>query len=587
MNDRHDSSSRDTPRRTEPVLGNLDQLDAEAGGDRRSAERAERAAASVRGAPGERIERTSASPRRPFDARPPATHPPRHRRRRWWPAVVVAVAIVVAGAWVFSNQSMLSALLPQTQLNSLLSRADKAYAAGKLTGGPDSARDLYEAVRVLDPDNEQALTGLQNVGDAELARARTALKQHDYTAARTALENARGLLGGGAGVQAVDQDLAKAVLHNANVDVLIGQARAALKNGHIDGADGAAALFGKVLAGAPDNPVARHGMDQIGDALATRIRTQLGNNDRAGARQTLDSLASLVPGYSQLPTLRANVAAADRAADAQRDQDLAQGQADLKAGKLTGAGDDNAEAQFKAALAADPGNAKAQAGLGQVASTLVAQANVAIAAGNMHDAKGLLDQATGLAPKSADLAAARLRLAAAGKQASGSAPAASGSESAALPVVPPVLTPAQSAKLAQLVASAKSAAQHGNIMLPPGHSAYDLYSAALAIDGSDAAAQAGLRGLPQVTRDQFEHALREGNLDHAHDLLATLDELDPGDPVEAAMRRRLGSAWLDRADHDATLGRSAAARTALGEAQRLVPQDPRISEISARIHLDD
>lgn len=602
MNGRHDSSSRDTPRRTEPVLGNLDQLDAGASGDRRSTERAERAASSARPAreaPRERVaatertehaERTGrrpTSPRRPFDARAPAARPPRHRRRRWWPAVVVAVVIVAAAAWVFSNQSTLSGLLPQTQLNSLLSRADEAYAAGNLAGGPNSARDLYQAVRVLDPDNQQALNGLQSVGDAELARARTALKQHDYTKARTALENARSLLGGGAGVQAVDQDLAKAVLHDANVDVLIGQARAALKSGRIDGPDGAAALFGKVLAGAPDNPVARHGMDQIGDTLANRIRTQLGDNDRTGAKKTLDHLASLVPGYSQLPTLRANVAAADRAADAKRDQLIAQGDADLKAGKLTGQGDDNAEAEFKAALAVDPGNAKAQTGLGQVASALVAQANVAIAAGQMHEAKGLLDQATALAPKSADLAAARLRLAAANKQAAEIAKGAAAPASAASSAAPPVLTPAQSAKVARLVARAKAAAQQGNIMLPPSKSAYDLYSQALAIDGNDTAAQAGLRGLPEITRNQFAQALSEGNLDHAHDLLATLDQLDPGDPVEAAMRQRLGGAWLDRADHDATLGRAAAARTALAEAQRLVPQDPRISQISARLQRND
>lgn len=580
MNSRRDSSSHDTPRRTEPVLGNLDQLDA--GADPRDSARIERESA--------RVARAPASRRPPFDAHPRDARPPR-RRRRWWPAIVIVVIVIAAGAWAWSNQAMLSGLLPQTQLNSLLARADKAYAAGRLTGGPDSARELYEAVRVLAPDNEQALTGLQNVGNAELDRARAALKQGDYTAARSALENARSLLGGGADVAAVDQDLARALLHNANVDVLVGQARAALKSGHIDGPDGAAALFGKVLAGDPHNAVARHGMDQVGDALAGQIRTQLGNHDRAGARKTLDNLASLLPGYSQLPTLRASVAEADRAADAQRDQYLAQGAADLKAGKLAGTGDDNAEAQFKAALAADPGNATAQAGLGQVAAALVAQANVAIAAGRMHDARGLLDQATELAPKSADLAAARLQLAAAGTQAPGgghhAGGAAQASGSSQLPVVPPLLTPAQSARLARLVAQAQAAAHKGDIMLPPGKSAYDLYSAALGIDGNDAAAQAGLRALPQVTRDQFERALRNGNLEHAHDLLATLDQLDPGDPTAGGMRHRLGSAWLDRADHDAMLGRSAAARTALAEAQRLVPEDPRIGEVSARIRQDD
>jgi tetratricopeptide (TPR) repeat protein len=555
MNDRNDASSRGGSRRTEPKLGNLDHLDT--GSDRR---------AGVQG---------EFAPRRPPFTHAPREHRTRERRGVPWLALGVVVVLVIAGAWAWNARSFLGNLLPQTQLNSLLTRAGQAYAAGKLAGGPDSARDLYEAARALDPDNEQALAGLQNVGNAELQRAQAALKQRNYDAARTSLEEARSLLGGGAGVAAVDQALAKAILHHANVDVLVDQARAALANGRIDGSDGAAALFGKVLAGDPDNAVARHGMNQIGDRLASRIQAQLGKGDRAGARGTLTRLSGLLPGYSQLPTLRANVAAAERAADAQRDQYLAQGQAYLRAGKITGGGDDNAEAQFKAALAADPGNAKAQAGLGQVSEALVVQANAAIDAGHGHDAKVLLDQAAALAPKSADLAAARSRLA------SG---AGAGEHASVAAATPAVLSPADSAKLARLIARAKTAARRGDIMLPPGNSAYDLYRAALGIDGNNADAQAGLRNLPQITRDQFGRALREDNLDKAHDMLGTLEQLDPGDPAAADMRHRLGSAWLDRADHYVGLGEMGAARAALGEAQRLVPGDPRISEVDARLH---
>jgi tetratricopeptide (TPR) repeat protein len=146
------------------------------------------------------------------------------------------------------------------------------------------------------------------------------------------------------------------------------------------------------------------------------------------------------------------------------------------------------------------------------------------------------------------------------------------------------LSPADSAKLAQLVAHAQAAARKGDIMLPPGNCAYDLYRAALGIDGNNAEAQAGLRGLPQVTRQQFQRALREDNLDKAHDMLGTLEQLDPGDPAAASMRHGLGSAWLDRADHYVGLGQLGAARAALREAQRLVPDDPRISEVDAKLH---
>ncbi|HJP99545.1 MAG TPA: hypothetical protein VJ862_13365 [Rhodanobacteraceae bacterium] len=556
MNGRNDSS-RGTPRRTEPVLGNLDQLDA--GADRRE--------------PG------SGGPppqRPPFRVRETREPSPRRHRRAWWPALVVLLVLIGAGAWAFTHQTMLRGLLPQTQLNTLLTRADEALAAGKLTGGPDSARELYEAARVLDPDNERALTGLQKVGHEELERALQALKRRDYASARSDLEQARSLLGGGTGVEAVDNELAKAVLHDANINQLISQGRAALANGRIDGAGGAAALFGKVLAGDPHNAVARHGMDQVGDLLATRVQNRLQQNDLAGAKKALADLTQLLPRYSQLPNLRAAVAAAERQADTRRDQYLAQGEADLRAGKVTGSGDDNAEAQFKAALAADPGNTKAQAGLGNVAEALIVQANAAIDAGHPHDAKVLLDEAAQWAPKSADLLAARSRLTS--HPVRTSAPLSSSAAAVA-----PALTPAESAKVTRLVARAQAAARNGDIMLPPGNCAYDLYRAALGIDGDNAQAQAGLRALPQITRGQFSQALANDNLSHAHDMLATLEQLDPGDPAADAMRHRLGSAWLDRAEHYATLGQSAAAQRAIQEARQLVPEDPRIGQLGARI----
>jgi tetratricopeptide (TPR) repeat protein len=557
MNGRHDSS-RGTPPRTEPVLGNLDQLDA--GTDRRA----------------KRSGPSTPPPRRPpFAARSPRERTPRKPRRWTWAALILVLVLVGVGAWAFTHQTMLRSMLPQTQLNSLLTRADGALASGKLVGGPDSARDLYEAARVMDPDNERALNGLQKVGNAELERARAALKRHDYADARTSLEQARSLLGGGAGVEEVDKAIARAVLHNANINVLITQARAALANGRIDGDGGAAALFGKVLAGDPHNAVARHGMDQVGDVLATRIQTKLGNNDLAGARQTLSDLARLLPRYSQLPNLRAAVGAAERAAAAQLDRHLAQAEAALRAGKVTGPGSDNAEAQFKAALEADPDNAKAQAGLGKVADALIVQANAAIDSGHANDAKVLLDRAAELAPQSSDLADARSRLAAG---ATGANPSGT-----ATPTAAPTVTPAQSAKVARLVLRADAAAHKGDIMLPPGDSAYDLYRAALAIDGNNARAQAGLDALPAMTRDQFAGALQSGNLEHAHDMLATLEQLDPGSASAPTMRHRLGRAWLDRADRDVKQGRPAAARTALQEAERLVPGDPRIGELESTI----
>ena len=556
---RSDPPSRDPRERTEPVLGDLDRLG--------------EVAPDARAPRGHGLPSVKAEPDlRPYRARAAA---PRHGARNWIIGIVVAI-VALGAAWGVNH---LRADLPRTQLNALLARGDQALAQGKLSGAPDSARDLYEAARALDPDSEHALQGLQNVGRAELQRARTALAAGKLDDARGALDDAREILGGGADVQALDAALAKAQDRGAAQDALIDRAQAALDAGRLDGDDGAAALFRRVLAGAPDNAVARHGMDRVGAALARRVQDQLGKQDLASAQRTLDRLAALLPNYAALPSLRANVAQVQQQAAAAREQHLAQGQADLRAGKFTGTDDDNALAQFNAVLAADPDNAAAHAGLGQVAQALIVQANAALDAERPLDAQPLLDEAAKLAPKSADLAAARSRMLALAKQ-----PNAYGHANAiAAQSAPPALTPAQSARIERLVQHADIAARQGNLMLPPGDSAYDLYRAALAIDGDDAQAQVGLRALPERARTLFGQALNNGRLDRASDLLATLGQLSPGDPALDSMQRRLGDAWIDRASQLADQGRSDDARRALDEARRLTPGNPRIDEVDARI----
>ena len=555
MTGRQDPPSRDPRVRTEPVLGELDNLDAP------------------------QAPRGRDLPRFAADAQRRTSRQPQPRARGGWKwAIGIAAALVViAGAWVWTHQNTLRADLPRTQLNALLAHADTALAQGRLSGSPDSARDQYEAALALDPDSEHAIAGLRKVGNAELARARDDMRHAKLDDARDALEQARGLLGGGAGVAEVDAALSKAQNHGASVDRLLDRARAALDDGKIEGRDGAAELFHRAQVADPGNAVARHGMDQVGAALAARVQELLQENDRRGAQRTLGKLAALLPSYAQLPNLRAAVAQAAQAADAARQQHLAQGDADLHAGKFTGEGDDNALAQFQAVLAQDPDNAQARAGLGQVAQALVVQANAALDAGNPGDAKQLLDAAEKLAPKSADLAAARSHLRAVLAQGGGEGPA----PTACAP--PPAISPEQSARVARLVRQADAAAHRGELMLPPGDSAYDLYRAALAIDGDNAQAQAGLHALPRVARDLFGQAMQNGRLEHAGDLLATLAELSPGDPALAPMHHDLGGAWIQRAGRLADQGRYDDARRALDEARRLTPGDPRIDEVDGRI----
>jgi tetratricopeptide (TPR) repeat protein len=267
----------------------------------------------------------------------------------------------------------------------------------------------------------------------------------------------------------------------------------------------------------------------------------------------------------------------------------------LRDGRIAGSGDDTALARFKAALALDPDSNEAKAGLGVVAQALTVQANAAMDAGDREQAARLLEQASALAPKSADLAAAHARLQSkpsvnkpsvskpAATRPAASEPAVAEQAGEEEPVVPATLSPQQSAAVAQLVQRAQQATASGNIMMPPGDSAYDLYRSALAIDGNDVVARQGLQMLPGRVEQLFRQALAGGQLKQADDMLANLAELAPGDPAQGALRNQLASAWVDRAQQQLDGGDRIGASQSLARARKLAPNHPRVTDLAARL----
>ena len=573
MSGRRDQHEADPHRRTEPTLGDIDHLDSPR-------------APSSDGLPQVNVEARNGRPGMP--SQPPRKKPAGSKRGWLLPVLLLVLIAVIATAWL--NQGWLRGKLPNTELNDVLSRAQQALQAGHLDGQDGtSARELFQAAVALQPDNDRAADGLRQVGQAELAQADAALQAGHLDQAALQAASARDLLGGGTDVDRLDAQIAQARAAQGSSQVktvdLVDQAQQALADGKLEGPHGAGVLYKQMLQADPNNAVAAHGLDQVGDALAVQAHKAFDANDSTTANATVEELAALQPNNGALPALRAQQAQTRKQDDGALDAELKQGMDAFRAGRIVGQGDDTALSHFKAALAIDPDNADARAGLGKVAQALTVQASAAIDAGDTGQAAQLLDQAAALAPKSADLAAARARLNSTPAQGAAS-PAGdpnSQADDSVQPSAPVVLSPQQSATVARLVQRAQVAAARGDIMLPPGNSAYDLYRNALVIDGSNAAALQGLQTLPVQVEKQFNQALSNGNLGQASDMLQNLSELAPGEASQSALSDRLAGAWLDQAEQQLSSGDRIGAAQSLDRARKLSPNQPRVLDLAARL----
>jgi tetratricopeptide (TPR) repeat protein len=562
------SGRRDPHERTEPTLGRLDDLD-------------KPAPPIDDGLPHIVVDER----RRGGAMPPPRARRPEGPRKRGWLIPVLVLALIGVATALYLQQDRLRNLVPSTELNDTLAQANAALDAGKLDGTQgDSARELFEKARDQQPDSDQARDGLRRVGQAEVSRADAAMTAGHLDEAEAALNVARELLGGGSDVEQLSQRLSQARNPQQQTESLVEKAQQALAAGKLDGDDGAGPLYRRVLDADRNNAVAARGLDKVGDGLAAQARQAIADNDRAKANAIVDRIAILVPGYGDLPSLRASLAENRKQDDQAVAALVQQGNDAMRAGRFTGEGDDNALARFRAALASDPDNADAKAGLGQVAQALIVQANAAIDSEDDDQANRLLDQAAKLAPKSAELAAARARIAGGGKppatEAGGKLPVAGDNAPAEASMA---VSPEQKARVTALVRRAQQAAARGDIMDPPGESAYDLYRNALSIDGNDPTARAGLQGLPGQVETLMQQAVASGNVRRAEDLYATLSDLAPGDASQGDLRHKLGSAWIDNAMQRAAQGDRQGAFQSLDRARRYAPDDPRIQSTYERI----
>jgi hypothetical protein len=266
---------------------------------------------------------------------------------------------------------------------------------------------------------------------------------------------------------------------------------------------------------------------------------------------------SVDPGHVGLPATLAAVAA-------HANRRLQQADADLEAGRHA-----RALAGYRAVATIDPANLAAARGVVRVANAHAARSERFAEDFRFVQARAELLEAERIAPNAAAVIAARDHLARARQ-----------SQARLQNALPPA---ERAQRVRTLIDAAAAARARGDLLDPPGESAYDKVKAAQAIAPRDPAVLAMAARLLPAARDCFEQHLRGNRLTRAHACLDAWMLLGNRDPALHDARRRLALRWIAVGDERLGAGELAAAQRALAAATALDPTLPALQPFSQRV----
>jgi hypothetical protein len=493
------------------------------------------------------FEFASTRPRRRAQARP-----------RWMSPVLVAIAVAL-GLLLLFRRPLADRIWPETRAQELRAQAAQALAQGRLSAADGSgARELYAAALAMDPDRNEAREGLMQVAQAALARARTEIAAGRFDDAHRDLALARALSVPRAPADAVAALLREREAARAGITQLLARAARARAEHRIDGAaDAALPLYQRVLALQPERVEALEGREDALADLLQQARQALARGELPAAAAMIAAARGYDAGHGDLPGAEAALARAFEQACQQAD-------GERRRGRLERAVDG-----YRALLAIDAGDAAARQGLQQVGVAWARRADRLASDFRFADAADALDRARALAPTDAAVVAAVRHV-----ERAQQAKARLGS----------TLAPAERGRrVRRLLADAAAAEARGDLLAPPGDSAFDKLRAARAIAPDDAAVRRASARLLPAARECFERELRGNSLGRADACLDAWQVLDGGSATVARARRRLAERWLAFGDERLAAGELQRAASALAAARASDPATPGLDAFAQRL----
>jgi hypothetical protein len=152
-------------------------------------------------------------------------------------------------------------------------------------------------------------------------------------------------------------------------------------------------------------------------------------------------------------------------------------------------------------------------------------------------------------------------------------------------VAVPAPTASQRRRVAQLLADAAQAQARGDLITPPGDSAFDKLRAASAIAPQDAGVKAASARLAPVAMQCFNEALRGNRLVRAGACLDARLALEGETGAVRAGRRELAQRWIALGDQRLSAGEIAGAQAALQSARALDPAAAGLAAFADRLRM--
>ncbi|HET7126465.1 MAG TPA: hypothetical protein VFI26_05165, partial [Lysobacter sp.] len=440
---------------------------------------------------------------------------------RTWAQRAAALVLWLLLALPLLRVAALDRLWPQDQAQTLLEHAQDALDAGRLTAADGSgAKELYTAAIAMDPDRGAAREGLAQVALAAVAEAKNATARDRFGEARRMLELARELDAPRAEVEPVAETLRQRESSRLGIDDLLKDAAVARAAHRLDGApDAALPLYAKVLSLQPDRIEAIEGREDALADLLQQARAMLDGGKLAEAATLIAAARGYDAGHVDLPETEAAFARSRDALQAQADAALHRGRLDM------------AERDYRQ-LAALPGaTASAKQGLHAVALAQVRNAERMSADFRFDQADAALDRARAIDPATPGLREARSHLARARIAQRGSRPAPNGAK--------------RQRDVKRLLAEAAAAEARGDLLTPPGESAYDRLRVARALAPDDKAVIAASKRLLPAAWQCQRAQLQANSLARSRACLDAAIVLGADRSEVSRARRALALRWVD------------------------------------------